>query len=356
MDKSGDQIKYELQNISIVTDNLSSELLDAYNVYNGFEGKDVFLIRKLEERRNAHKIAATKYKKNEGIFTKIFYAFGFLQVISTVIATTLSGSGGISNTSDTISISAFWVGLVTAVLGTITIFFRMEERSSRHHMASGQYADIAEDLGSDLNRDNDIRTLEGYTNLYNEKEKFINGYEPNCSSSFMVACLSGKPQKRLPHIANPPKEKNDFLVNKLREELCMYKYMSALHAANDTMYGHLFLFFSTPQILLTVVMSIITGLGGFTDLSDNSYVMGAFGFSVCAAILSAIRSVFKFQKTASLHHSASSQNSDLSKDLKTKLRIGFSDRDDIQDTIDNAVVQKRFINSYAPSLTWPLRG
>lgn len=327
-----------------------------YDIYEGFNDKDVYLIKKIEKKRDNHRRLSERYNQNEGIFTKIFYIFGFLQVISTVVATALSGSGGITDVTDSISVTSFWVGLVTTILGTVTVFFKMEEKSSKHHISSGQYADMAEDLEADLDRDNDESCMKEYTTLYNEKEKFINGYEPNCSSSSLVSCLSGKIQKEEPILKKQTKEKVIYLENELLKELYQYKYMSALHGANDTLQGHLFTTFSAPQILLTVVMSIITGVGGFTNMSDNPYVLGAFSFSIIATILSAMRSIFKFQRTASLHHAASGQNADLGKDLKTKLRIGFDDRDDIQDTIDDAKEKKKFINSYAPPLTFPLRG
>lgn len=352
IDKS-DYIKYDVENVSIIDRNPDVE---SYNIYAGFSKKDIFLIKKIEAKRNVHKNISSTYKYNEGIYTKIFYVFGFLQVMSTVIATTLSGSGGITNSDDNISKLAFWVGLVASILGTVAIFFKMEEKSSKHHISSGQYAEMAEDLEADLDRENDERKLEEYTNLYNEKEKFINGYEPNCSKSCLVSCLGNEVKQEEPIIKEHPAMKIDFLENGLQRELCKYRYMSVLHNANDTMYGYLFTTFSAPQILLITAMTTITGLGGLSDLSDNQYVLTAFGFSIAATIISTLRSIFKFQKTASLHHAAAGQNADLSKDLKTKLRLGFNDRDDIYNTIDDTKEKKKFINSYAPSLTFPLKG
>ena len=320
---------------------------DNYDIYKGWEIRDQNLIRKIEKNIVQYSKLSAKYKKNEKFYTKWFYGLGFTQVVFTVIVTTLGGAGGITNSDDILSSIIFWIGLTTAIFSSITVFFKLEERSGKHHTAKGQYGDMVFDLEANLDFDHNERDLQEYINIYNEKEKFINSYEPNCSGSCCVRYF-GEPIKESVDLCTPV-DKKTFLENELRKELCNYKYLRDTHDINEAMHSHLFILFYAPQTILSLTMTVFTGLGGFTNLSGNQYVITAFVFSVIATVISSIRSVWRFQKTASLHHNASGQHSDLSKDLKTKLRLGFDDRDDIQDTLNDAKEKIKFINAYAPS-------
>ena len=107
------------------------------------------------------------------------------------------------------------------------------------------------------------------------------------------------------------------------------------------------MFFHIPQLLLIGVLSLITGFGGIDNI-NNDYIWVAFVLSIIATSISIIRTSFKFQKTSSIYHSASGQYSDIKKDLTTKLKLGFSDLDDIEETQRLYNEKVKFINSYAP--------
>ena len=107
------------------------------------------------------------------------------------------------------------------------------------------------------------------------------------------------------------------------------------------------MFFHVPQLILTGSLSLITGFSGIDNINNN-YIWIAFVLSVIATSISIIRTSFKFQKTSSVYHSASGQYSDLKNDLITKLKLGFSDLDDIEDTQRLYNEKVKFINSYAP--------
>ena len=85
---------------------------------------------------------------------------------------------------------SFWVGLSAVILSIVTTFFKLEERTGKHHVSHVQYSDLYNDLHISLLEEHDERKVEEWINLYNEKEKFINAYEPNISSSILYRWLS----------------------------------------------------------------------------------------------------------------------------------------------------------------------
>lgn len=323
---------------------------DSYDIYTNLDNSAIPLVRRLEKNAEEYELLSADHAKNEKYYTKLFYAFGFVQVVFVTIATTFSGAAGIDGSGNTLNLVAFWFGLTATIFSIVTTFFKLEERAGRHHVSHSQYDDLFRDLDNSLLEQHDERSVEEWITLYNEKEKFINAYEPNKSGSCLYGCISGNLRQPEQHHYVNNGTRISFLENVLKKNLTRYKYTSQVHSFNEEMYEYLYVSFHLPQLLFTGVLTFIMGFSGFGNGSGggNPYIWAAFILSAIATAISIVRTVLKFQKEASLHHSARGQFSDLNKDLVTKLRLGFSNLDDITDTLTVFNEKVKFINAYAP--------
>ncbi len=322
-----------------------------YDEFKNYSNKTKKIIKILEKKKNDYLIISKIHSKNETFYNKLFYSFGFIQVILVTVITTLSGTNGIIDNKSTYHIISFWIGLITTILSIISTFFKLEDRSSKHNVSSTQYSELVEDLSYDLITLFDEQKLIKCIEIYNEKEKFINAYESNLSGSILLKYLIRKYKKPLLNLDNNINSNLKLIKNELYKNLNLYKYMRDIHKFNEELYSYLYITFQYPQALLTGILTVITGVNGIDLVSSNNYDISAFIFSLVATIISITRSIFRFQKSSSLHHSAMEQYSNLGKDLKSKLLIGVDDIESAENLLNEYKEKVKFIKSYEPSFS-----
>ena len=322
-----------------------------YDEFKNYDNKTKTLIKILEKKKDDYLIMSEVHSKNEIFYNKLFYSFGFNQVILVTVITTLSGTNGVIDNKSIYHILSFWIGLVTTILSIISTFFKLEERSSKHNVSSIQYGELVEDLSFDLVTLFDEKELIKCIEIYNEKEKFINAYESNLSDSILLKYLIRKYKKPLLNLDNNINSNIKLIKNELYKNLNLYKYLRDIHKFNEELYSYLYITFQYPQALLTGILTVITGVNGIDFINSNNYDISSFIFSLIATIISVTRSIFRFQKSSSLHHSAMEQYSNLSKDLKSKLLIGLDDVDSAENLLNEYKEKVKFIKSYEPSFS-----
>ena len=341
---------------NIDNDDINIAPIDQYVVndeyeFNNYDVETKVIIEILKNKKDEYVNASLMHSKNESFYNKLFYSFGFNQVLLVTIITTLSGSDGIIDNIDIYHMISFWIGLVTTILSIISTFFKLEERSGRHSTISIQYGELVEDLNYDIvtifDEDNLINCLVSC----NEKEQFINAYEPNLSNSILIKFLIRNYTKSKPKLINNIDSNKKLLKNELQINICKYKYLRDIHSYNEELYSYLYIIFQYPQAILTGLLTVITGVSGIDFNTSNVYDITSFILSLIATAISVTRSIFRYQKSSSMHHSAMEQYSNLGKDLRTKLLTGINDLDSAKNLLEGSKDKVKFIKSYEPSFS-----
>ena len=306
----------------------------------------------IESKKNKFKNDSINHNNNEKYFNKLHFGFGFPHLLLTLFISAINGANSLEDSDDTISKIAFGLGFFATACSAVCVFFNIQQRKNRHHNASLQYSDISNDLYLFLSIRHTVGNLRTNIHLYNEKDKFINSYEPNCSG-----WVSYPTKKKSRFITNKDNiydvENADeilLLENELWSEYCNFEHMCIKHKNCEKFWNKLLKLFTFPQLLLTLVVMALNGINSFSILA-GIYNYVAFGLGMGASVISVIITIFKFQETSSKHHMASGQLSDLYKDEKVFLLLRPHSVDDLEDELKIINEKEKFINLYKPNFS-----
>lgn len=135
----------------------------------------------LQEKFDKYADLAYQHKKNEKVYAWIYRILGYGAVLLSTISSCIIGSSGLSTDNPRSSIT-FSFTLLTSILTTTLVFFKIQDLKVAHHSTSSQYSDLCNDMQVFLLNGHDPDECKEMVNLVSEKIKFIKSYSPNLSN------------------------------------------------------------------------------------------------------------------------------------------------------------------------------
>ena len=271
----------------------------------------------------------------------------------TVLIAALNGTNGIQNEADAISRIAFAIGMGATVISAILIFFKIQQRVSKHNVSSGQYSELSKDVQLFLDKRHSHNDLREMVSGVKEAEKFINSYAPNCGSVCLCECCLGKVIKQDLHLSEP----HDICVmfeNILRTHKHNYNYNAENHKQYELFYERVSTILNLIHFISTLTVTVLNSLLATTGSDRGTLEWVLLGMGVAATLLSGLMGIFKLEETADKHHTASGQFLDLANDTQTYLSLGPYNTDKLESQLELIIEKEKFIDSYKPNYSYCL--
>ena len=325
-----------------------------FTVYSHYDNdaQEMTLTKCIAAKIIVFKSSSKRHAIDESNYKKAHLSIGFPHLLMTVIIATLNGTAGVQDQADVISRVAFVIGMCATVISAILIFFKIQQRVSKHNVSSGQYSELSKDIQLFLDKRHTYDDLRDLVSGVKEAEKFINSCEPNCGSVCLCGCFLGKVIKQdLP--LRDPHNASTMFENILLTHMHNHNYKAKNHKQYELFYERVSIVLNLIHFTFTLTVTVLNSLLA-TESDKGTLEWVLLGMGIAATLLSGLMGIFKFQETADKHHTASGQFLDICKDTQAYLLLGPYSANKLEAQLELITEKEKFIDSYKPNYSYCL--